>query len=269
MLVVISIIAVLAALLLPAITRALNTARNTAIAVEINQLASAIEAYKQDKGDYPPNFGDSAIVLRHIRKCYPKADTAYVTAFVTRACTRSATPPEYFIDEGESLVFWLSMKVQMVSGGYVENIRLQTTRDVRAYVNKSCKDTPYIYIDSRSYDNPATDTNDLVRFVSPDGADMWAYGEDKATHVVRPYWSSTKTGNTGTFKRLVYKPINPTTFQLICAGQDGEYGSVIPGDSDVKIAAGDAAGTNFNTNKADHDNIANFSNGKTLGDNIP
>ena len=74
MLVVIGIIAVLAALLLPAVMCAIVRARNAAIAIEVNQLASAIESYKQDKGDYPPNFRDPAVVLRHIRKCYPKAD---------------------------------------------------------------------------------------------------------------------------------------------------------------------------------------------------
>src|SRR5262245_25208709 len=85
MLVVISIIAVLAALLLPAVNRVLVTGRNTAIAVEVNQLASAIEAYKQDKGDYPPNFRDVSVVTRHIRKCYPKIDPTYMTYFLARA----------------------------------------------------------------------------------------------------------------------------------------------------------------------------------------
>src|SRR6478735_2857624 len=107
MLVVITIIGILAALLLPAVNRAIISARNASIAIEVNQLATAIESYKQDKGDYPPNFGDSQVVIRHIRKCYPKADPTYISTFVTRACTRGQTP-DLFIDEGESLVFWLS-----------------------------------------------------------------------------------------------------------------------------------------------------------------
>src|SRR3954470_14392313 len=77
MLVVIGIIGILAALLLPAVNRVLVTGRNTAIAVEVNQLASAIEAYKKDKGDSPPNFREAAVVARHIRKCYPKCDPTY------------------------------------------------------------------------------------------------------------------------------------------------------------------------------------------------
>lgn len=94
-------------MLLPAINRAIIAARNTAIAIEVNQLASAIESYKQDKGDYPPNFRDQTVVVRHIRECYPKADPTYITNFVNYAC--GITNNTSFIDEGESLVFWLTM----------------------------------------------------------------------------------------------------------------------------------------------------------------
>src|SRR5581483_7635977 len=58
MLVVIGIIAILAALLLPAVMAAITRARNAAIAMELKQLDSAIEAYRLEKGDYPPNFRD-------------------------------------------------------------------------------------------------------------------------------------------------------------------------------------------------------------------
>src|SRR5438105_10042394 len=84
MLVVIGIIAILAALLLPAVNRAIYTARNTAIAVEVNQLATGVEAYKQAMGDYPPNFRDPAAVTRHVRKCYPKIDSLYFQYFLTQ-----------------------------------------------------------------------------------------------------------------------------------------------------------------------------------------
>src|SRR5438045_4468621 len=98
MLVVIGIIAILAALLLPAVNRAIYTARNTAIAVEVNQLATAIEAYKQDKGDYPPNFrgtiaypNDASIFIRHVRKCYPKIDPTELATIIDS----STSPPTF------------------------------------------------------------------------------------------------------------------------------------------------------------------------------
>jgi hypothetical protein len=54
--------------------------------------------------------------------------------------------------------------------------------------------------------------------------------------------------------------VNETTFQIICAGQDGDFGTLGP----IKIFPD---GTNYT--QADKDNITNFSNGRTLGDNLP
>src|ERR1700677_2154910 len=53
-LVVIVIIAILAALITPALSAVLWSARQTKIKVEVDQLASAIEAYKAKYGSYPP-----------------------------------------------------------------------------------------------------------------------------------------------------------------------------------------------------------------------
>src|SRR5271166_5392173 len=55
LLVVIVILAILIGLLLPAINGALRTARKAAVSSEINQLASALAAFKSRYGDYPPS----------------------------------------------------------------------------------------------------------------------------------------------------------------------------------------------------------------------
>jgi general secretion pathway protein G len=55
LLVVIVILALLIGLLLPAINAALRTARKAAVSSEINQLASALAAFKSKYGDYPPS----------------------------------------------------------------------------------------------------------------------------------------------------------------------------------------------------------------------
>jgi general secretion pathway protein G len=55
MLAVILILAVLIALLLPAINGALRTAKNAAVGSEINQLAQALASFKAKYGDYPPS----------------------------------------------------------------------------------------------------------------------------------------------------------------------------------------------------------------------
>jgi prepilin-type N-terminal cleavage/methylation domain-containing protein len=60
MLVVIAIIAMLAAILMPAIWSAVLKARNAAVISDISQLEMAIEEYKNQYGDYPPNFVEMA-----------------------------------------------------------------------------------------------------------------------------------------------------------------------------------------------------------------
>jgi general secretion pathway protein G len=55
LLVVIVILAVLIALLLPAINAAMRNARTAAVGAEINQLAQALASFKTKYGDYPPS----------------------------------------------------------------------------------------------------------------------------------------------------------------------------------------------------------------------
>jgi len=284
MLVVLAIIGVLAALLLPAVMYALVRARTTAVAIELGQLASAIEAYKNDKGDYPPNFRDPAVVLRHIRKCYPKADTTYITTMVAAVCDQTNTA---FIDEGESLVFWLAMTDNdprfpflslynpdgkpenpkkyyefdetRLKGGFISGGR----QNAPSFIAKNCQDTPYIYIDSRSYERPS---RDVVRFTGETGfsapVPSSGWSQDDGAYV-RPYWSTNTSGKTSNLLREQNKPINPTSFQLICAGLDGEFGHDLNNDTDVKIFP-----TGDNYVEEDKDNITNFSSGKRLGDSI-
>src|SRR5262245_19028706 len=313
MLVVIGIIAILAALLLPAVMSAIARARNAAIALEIKQIDSAIETYRLEKGDYPPNFRSVDVVRRHITKCYPRIDRTYFAAFM-----KTVFPPDGFtnptppsggnpgnvqIDEAESLVFWLSLTdtnpqypflslkavaanlppafAQALPGANpkryydFDQTRLaQTTQtqigtDVPSFTAKYCKDTFYIYIDSRAYYTPVM-TNppiDLARFPA-DGMPTYAYADDTQT-AVRPYWSNVKSTypTNSTLVRDLYKPVNPTTFQIICAGQDGDFGLALT-DVDVKVFPTDG-NSNARYSQGDKDNITNFSGGRTLGDSVP
>jgi prepilin-type N-terminal cleavage/methylation domain-containing protein len=280
MLVVLGIIGVLAALLLPAVMAAVGRARNAAIALEVNQLASAIESYKQEKGDYPPNFRNVDVFVRHLRRCYPKIAPVEFNIFFLKDGNGNVLIPYQFdpkfqLDEGESLVFWLSHTTTDprypfgLTGGsatpkkYYEfdETRLESPSDgdtFPSYKAKYCKDTYYIYIDSRSYDLLAANFS-----ATPSTTPVYAYAED-AVVGVRPYWSYHATGNmTATVNKDKFKPMNPTTFQIISAGQDGEFGTTLT-DPDVKqFPNGDYY------NPADKDNITNFSNGRRLVDNMP
>jgi prepilin-type N-terminal cleavage/methylation domain-containing protein len=313
MLVVLGIIAVLAALLLPAAMGAVTRARNAAIGIEVNQLATAVESYKTDKGDYPPNMrpGLEAAFLAHVRRCYPKiAPSELGWFFMGTTPWPDGTPrfnPDRAPDEGEALVFWLShtttdprypfgltvpanQTVNYKKYYEFDESRLEsplgddpqrTTQEVQAgyrqielpsYKAKFCKDTYYLYIDSRSYDYFTQN------FASPpSNQPFYAYAEDPNLEEVRarPYWSSIMTergkaappsANMPTRER--FKPMNPTTFQILCAGQDGTFGLTEedlagPPNADLKIFP-----TGDYYSKADRDNITSFSAGKRLEDSV-
>ncbi len=74
LLTVIVIIGILAGIAIPAITGALRTAKEAAIRTEIDVMSQAMEAYKLEHGDYPPDFSDWDAVETHFRKAFPSID---------------------------------------------------------------------------------------------------------------------------------------------------------------------------------------------------
>jgi prepilin-type N-terminal cleavage/methylation domain-containing protein len=295
MLVVLAIIGILAALLLPAVMYAIVRAKTTAVAIELNQLTSAIESYKQDKGDYPPNFRDRDVVLRHIRKCYPKADPAYISGngnnnFIDFATGVNTGSGNQFICESECLVFWLTMTdndprypfLSYFVGNtgrtpnpkkYIDldaaRLKNPDTDSTPSFEAKNCQETFYIYVDSRSYDSYARDPydRDLAHFQASESAIGNTYAVAEDDKGIRPYWSTTRGTAPRVTSNLIrnnYKPMNATSFQLICAGLDGEFGMDLTNDIDVKVFP-----TGENYAEEDKDNITNFSNGGRIGDAIP
>lgn len=101
MLVVIVILGILAALVSGAAVGAMRAARQGKIVLEINALASGLEAYKLKYGEYPPNFTDSsnldaaAAISRHFRKAFPRIDATELTKLPTS------------LSADEAIVFWL------------------------------------------------------------------------------------------------------------------------------------------------------------------
>lgn len=71
MLVVISIIGILSALSIAAITSVIPRAKTAALRAEVQSLAEGIERYQSKYGDYPPDFMNWSIVERHYRKIFP------------------------------------------------------------------------------------------------------------------------------------------------------------------------------------------------------
>lgn len=291
MLVVIAIIGVLAAILTPTLYRVVVKARQNVIAQELNQLHLAIESYKQKFGDYPPDFTSvrlvsdlttaNQLVVRHLRKGFPRHQENLVDVFTDGNNGLEKPNP------AEALVFWLAQLREdprqplsaspstFVSFFPFEETRLVYTRTIGdpnkpnaqqklyVYVPPQGKDSPYVYFDSRIY----TDDSNIPG-VSPATpvASLSVYNDSSGNPVLYPY--ATKVNATAPLTMA-----NRTTYQLISAGLDGEYGGTSADGSIPAIIAGDPTtykvfpfGTNFRI--GDMDNIANFSDGKIFEDHM-
>lgn len=74
LLVAIAIIGVLMSLAIPAITAALRKGKEAGVRTELEALSQSIEAYKLKYGDYPPDFFDWNLTVRHYRKIFPNIE---------------------------------------------------------------------------------------------------------------------------------------------------------------------------------------------------
>jgi prepilin-type N-terminal cleavage/methylation domain-containing protein len=288
LLVVIGIIAILMALFMGAVMWGVNAARRARMSTEIAAIHEAIEKYKTKTGDYPPNFRDYNAVVRHIRTRFPRIAPAEFNALIAVAWGPSysmTSPPPAgavpLIDEGEALVAWLARTrndpvypfglATTTPGAYQTYYEFDERRLVDgpdpdlfpSYRAAFANDTFYLYIDSRSYDEIAGDPVYAAGPVASTGAFAELDTSTPAAialiaheQVVRPYANDAGTAF-----------INPTSFQILCAGQDGDWGNVDPLDGFATARKGYPGGLNYSP--GDNDNITNFSEGGTLEDKLP
>jgi len=276
MLVVLGIIGILVALLMPAVMAVVVRGRVTRMGMEVAQLNDAIEAYKTKMGDYPPNFKDYSVFQRHVRRCYPKINANELDLFIQNVWPGYTLAVPGQIDEGESLVLWLSMtrnNPQFPFGlsaagsgtGVVKYYDFPEQRLVfgdadviPSFRPEYAKETFYLYVDSRTYFSSVRNFIDPMMTRNPVSA------EGLAETMALPYWSENQVSTNmmlPTCQR--FAPMEPTRFQILCAGTDGDFGYGNP-PPDVK---GFPQGANYN--RGDRDNITNFSGGKRLDDHIP
>lgn len=83
LLTVIIIIGFLAAMVAGVAPAVMRSVKQSAIRAEIQQLSMALEAYKAEYGEYPPDGTNSTSVTNHIRRCYPDANSTNIYATVT------------------------------------------------------------------------------------------------------------------------------------------------------------------------------------------
>ena len=120
LLVVIVIIAMLAALLVPAVMVAMGRAKQARIKSEIDMLHMAVMKYKSEFGAIPPSANDNGRVLMHLRRLFPRTNTTYYTTTTNNnndppTCLKGLFSNKYFIPSNQfilrsdtALAYWLS-----------------------------------------------------------------------------------------------------------------------------------------------------------------
>ena len=260
MLVVIAIIGILAAILVPTLFVVVRTAKENKIAQEVSQLSMQITEYKNQRGDFPPDFTNAALVARHLRLAFGRhgetLDAAtglpVNTNYTFPDGTAATTLDPANLDPSEALVFWLGMlkkDPRLPLNGTSTPVPLFPFDEKRlidldgdgwlSYIPPDGKDMPYVYFDSRTYATAAL--NDSTT----------------ATLVLYPYMTATDETTPATNWTFA----NKTTFQIISAGLDGEFGEMT-----LNTYKCFPFGNNYKL--GDLDNISNFSDGKIFEDKM-
>ncbi|GIW95957.1 MAG: protein containing prokaryotic [Pirellulaceae bacterium] len=320
-LVVILIISLLVALMIPVVRGVMRRAEDFRYAQDLANLEMAIHAYKEKYKDFPPDFSDckfkpfdQTVAGRHIRMAFPRIDPNEYRVISNFAPT---------IDPAEALVFWLgglsrdpkrpftgpggpliltgnssvpvAWRVQdrneplfdfdesrlflEQNGGFVVGA---------AYLPPGGNSTPYVYFDSRTYgfiDSSGKPQYASLSWPSPSGGGVTIarpYKSDQPNSSFNP--SANQQDNILQDRAMHW--VNRDTFQLICAGRDGEFGPLVnSGSPDLVFPDGNGnpvpVFTRFPSRQLFHpgsppagqvqyylqgqdDNLANFSEGQTM-----
>lgn len=228
MLVVIVIIGILAALLIPAVYRSIISAREAALKVELKSIEQGIESYRAKYGQYPPDFSDQTVVVRHFKSIFPRSVDP-IPSGLTRAqalvfCLQgfSSDPLHPFTSpSGQRTPLFDFDQTRLVtpdpSGSGAANYAVFVPRNLTL---------PYVYFDARTYANG------------------------------NAYYTVTGTARAYLIGTNAYA--QPKSFQLICGGLDDDYGA---GNSPI-LPNGIVAGS------SDADNVVNFNERSTLAGDL-
>jgi len=181
MLVVISIIGILAALLIPTIGGVMSRTRLRTIEIEVNNLVSAVESYKLDHGDYPPDFSNVDAVVSHVRKAFPR-NTFPIRQWLTGQFyvpdfdqDGNPGPNPLTLDPAEALVFWMSRLKNVPRNPFTGNGEYDIHFEFKAdqlvdndddgwfeYASEHAEAAPYVYFDGRVVNDQDVNQADLT-----------------------------------------------------------------------------------------------------------
>ncbi len=271
LLVVIVIISMLAAMAGYAVSRALESAKQTRIKTELDALDTAMKLFKEKYGAYPPSdMRDSQQLKQFIARAFPRCS-------VTQAVTDIAAAVDTQFRPDQALVFWLSgfnpdpANPFKNLGGATALPKSQRTpplfdfdptrlvsynstggatpKTAPSYFPQGVRNkAPYVYFDPSQYGNQIDwDVNGSTYANVSDGG------------VANVYWND--INNNGTKDTGTEDWCNPETFQIIAPGLDGTFGT---STGNPRLYPGGAG-----YSKGDNDNVTNFCNKARLEDAKP
>jgi prepilin-type N-terminal cleavage/methylation domain-containing protein len=297
-LVVITILAILAALGTVGVLRALDTAKQTRIKVEVDNIDAAFKSYKEKYGSYPPCdlYYDGPTgerfraLMSHIARAFPRynmgangvnlhndllavgLDSMYTRpdqALVFWLRGFSADPANPFITvDGRQIVGGTAGAKASIAPlfdfdqGRLKNINLGAGGSYPSYIPPGLKqDIPYVYFDSAQYNSRVTTGSGFSALYSWDGGGSSATTAGKVT----PYITDVDgNGMVTAGTPSIDKFVNPDTYQIIACGLDGKFGKSVTPDHRF-YPNGIGPGWSL----ADDDNVANFCERSRLGDAKP
>ena len=281
LLVVIIIISLLVSLLVVAIGRARITALDARVTAEIAQLDSAVKAYKEKYGAYPPTMWDTsaaaasintakqATFVAHMRRTFPRAGFTTYSVFQTglAGATNSSalSSPGYpnaaglnpdTMEPAEALVFFLGgmpaqhNAAETTWGGSskLDGFHLNPASPLSPGAAGQQRTAPFFDFDqSRLHD---ADDDGWLEYYPPNTTAPYVYF-GSASYGAAPFTGSATFGMARPYTdaSIAGGFMNGNTFQIIAAGQDHNYGA----DNVNKVFP---TGTNYNN--GDNDNLTNF-----------
>jgi prepilin-type N-terminal cleavage/methylation domain-containing protein len=213
LLVVIGIMAVLAALVTPAVLRARSSARNAAIKAEIDMLHMAIMNYKNEYGSFPPcnDIGIPNVngpAGKHLRRLFPRCPDV---------ATQFAAVGNVVINPSNAIVVWLSGYTSDPTNPWAPPAARKRLYDFdqsrvlnNAYFPSGRPNSAYMYIDNTYYFNPTTN---LIPTYSVAGVGI--YFAHRVPLPIAP----------ALFNNTLQPAFNPDSFQILSAGADQIFGN--------------------------------------------
>jgi prepilin-type N-terminal cleavage/methylation domain-containing protein len=279
MLVVITIIGILAALITGAAVVARTYVKRATIISEIKQIDGALEMYRTEIGDYPPDFTDIPAVNRHLKKRFPSYGGANPYAQL-RADLETNYGINGTLDPASAILFWLgglpeqrgddmpagfnADKAHPFNPGGSRTARFFDPEKSRIRWDGSfngamryCEagvDTPLVYFRARK----DLTTNNRWEFGSVSGNTFTPFTCNSGTGIAVPYLDGTDASTAGVDFSVasVKRPWrNGEKFQIVATGLDETFGDGSNGN--LRLSK---RGNGFS--EGDMDNLTNFAEGR-------